>query len=385
MASGADVKTGTPGHRQIVDLIVLMGLGVLQAWAFFDGNLGLSGDNAAYMVLGAALATDSGYVHIGHPAQPLETKFPPGFPVLLAGVYLLFDGDLLAMKWFVALLYALSVPVVYLLVRAHDSRPMAIVVSALCLVSTPLLELSHSAMSEIPYMVASFVALLLLARGRSSHLSLVLAGASAVAAYYIRTVGVTVVATVAGWLLIQRRLKVADVVAAVAAIPIAAWVHFAATHGQGAYIRALVSVNAYRPELGYLTPLALLERAYGNLQLYGLQFVPEILLPYPFNHVSVWFRFPGRLVAAGSNVHRACVLLPVPRRAVERSAVSGALYWRADCVAADLEQHAFSGARGAVGPVCRSLECAGHSTAVRHRFHGVADGPLGLPCPDLVF
>ena len=262
-------------------LVILVVAGLGQAWIFHDHNLSISGDNATYMALGTSLARGNGYVHISHPDMPAQTKFPPGFPALLAVVCHLAHADLPPMKWFVSLLYALSIPLIFLLISTQDSRAMAFAVALFCLVSNPLLEYSHMVMSEIPYMVFSLITLLLSQRRDSLILS---AGVviSAVSACYIRSVGLTVIVTVVAVMAAKGRYKNAAASCVASALLLLPWHLYTSSQGGGVYLKALLSVNPYRLELGFLTPYSLVGRVFYNLKLYGFQVMPEILLPYPF-------------------------------------------------------------------------------------------------------
>jgi len=52
---------------------------------------GLWQDDAVYVVTARSLAEGSGYRHLEMPQQPLQTKYPPLFPALLAVVFRLWD------------------------------------------------------------------------------------------------------------------------------------------------------------------------------------------------------------------------------------------------------------------------------------------------------
>jgi len=47
---------------------------------------GLWQDDAVYVVTAMSLADGQGYRHLEMPHQPLQTKYPPLFPAMLAGV-----------------------------------------------------------------------------------------------------------------------------------------------------------------------------------------------------------------------------------------------------------------------------------------------------------
>ena len=255
--------------------------GLLMGLLLFDANLSLTGDNAQFIDLGRSLAEGHGLAStIGGEPKP-HTKYPFGFPLLLAVVHIIFPGHLVALKGLVILLYAASIPLVYLFVRRWASAPMALGVSALCLVSPPLLDYSHQVMSEIPYLAFSLPALLLLQRAKESKAlpALALATVAAMAAYYVRSAGIVLIGAGVIYFLLHRRWREAGLMAAGSFLLALPWHLRNAAHGGNPYIDQLLSINPYRPHLGSLTLATLAERIAANAELYGLYIIPDILLP----------------------------------------------------------------------------------------------------------
>ena len=262
-------------------LPVLGMAGLLMGLLLFDANLSLTGDNAQFINLGRSLAEGHGLAStIGDEPKP-HIKYPFGFPLLLAVVHLIFPGHLAALKGLVILLYAASIPLVYLFARRWASAPIALGVSALCLLSPPLLDYSHQVMSEIPYLAFSLPALLLLQRAQESKAfsALALATVAVMAAYYVRSAGIVLIGAAIFFLLLHRRWRQAGLVAVGSFLLALPWHLRNAAHGGNPYIDQLLSINPYRPHLGALTFAALAERIAANLELYGLYIIPDILFP----------------------------------------------------------------------------------------------------------
>jgi hypothetical protein len=79
-------------------LILILVLGLVLAVPLLNEHLVPAGDNSTYLVLGQALATGRGYKMISDPRSPDMGLYPPGYPLLLAGVLALTgtQGNLLA-------------------------------------------------------------------------------------------------------------------------------------------------------------------------------------------------------------------------------------------------------------------------------------------------
>ena len=255
--------------------------GLLMGILLFDANLSLTGDNAQFINLGRSLADGHGLSETIEGEPSPHTKYPFGFPLLLAIVHIIFPDNLIALKSLSVLLYAISIPLIYLLIRRFANPPMALGISALCLISPPLLDYSHQVMSEIPFLLFSIIALILLHRAhKSSTLStLALAIIAMIAAYYIRSAGIILIGTGIIFFALHKKWKEAGLIAIGSFLLALPHQIRNASLGGNDYINQLLSINPYRPEEGALTLIALTERIIANLELYGLLVIPYIFVP----------------------------------------------------------------------------------------------------------
>ena len=280
-------KTSSPlfnlaQHESKPYFLPALGLcGLLMGIFLFDANLSLTGDNAQFINLGRALAEGYGLSETIEGEPIPHTKYPFGFPILLAIIHILFPANLIALKSLVVLLYAISIPLIYLLIREFAAPLMALGVSALCLVSPLLLDYSHQVMSEIPFLLFSLIALLLLHRAHESNTLLTLAFAiiAIIAAYYIRSAGIILIATGIIFFALHKKWKETGLIAAGSFLLALPWQIRNASLGGNDYIKLLLRINPYRPEEGALTFTTLIERIIANLEIYGIHIIPHIFLP----------------------------------------------------------------------------------------------------------
>lgn len=300
-------KTSSPSfnlaqHERKPYFLPALGLcGLLMGIFLFDANLSLTGDNAQFINLGRSLADGYGLAETIEGEPIPHTKYPFGFPILLAITHILFPANLIALKSLVLLLYAISIPLTYLLIREFAAPPMALGASALCLVSPHLLDYSHQVMSEIPFLLFSLIALILLHRAqKSSTLStLALAIIAIIAAYYIRSAGIILIGTGIIFFALHKKWKEAGLIATGSLLLALPWQIRNTSLGGNDYINQLLSINPYRPEEGMLTFTALIERIIANLEIYGIHIIPQIFVPtFTSTNYFVGLVFSGLILYA---------------------------------------------------------------------------------------
>lgn len=293
--------------------------GLLMGILLFDANLSLTGDNAQFINLGRSLAEGYGLSETIEGEPIPHTKYPFGFPLLLAITHILFPDNLIALKSLVVLLYAISIPLTYLLIRRFAPPLRALGTSALCLASPLLLDYSHQVMSEIPFLLCSLLALLLLHRAhngsstkdtkdtkggkpflfRVSLCSLLLAIIAIIAAYYIRSAGIILIGTGIIFFALHKKWKEVGLIATGCFLLVLPGQIRNASLGGNDYINQLLSINPYRPEEGMLTFTALIERIIANLEIYGIHIIPHIFLPSFINtNYFVGLVFSGLILYA---------------------------------------------------------------------------------------
>ncbi len=320
-------------HERKPYFLPALGLcGLLMGILLFDANLSLTGDNAQFINLGRSLAGGYGLSETIEGEPIPHTKYPFGFPLLLAITDILFPGNLIALKGLVVVLYAISIPLTYLLIRRFAASPMALGVSALCLASPLLLDYSHQVMSEIPFLLFSLIALLLLHRAHNGSSTkdtkdtkgekaflfricyllrgvvgfacacpswILLAIIAISAAYYIRSAGIILIGTGIIFFALHKKWKEAGLIAIGSVLLALPWQIRNTSLGGTPYIEQLLSINPYRPEEGALTFATLIERILANLELYGIQIIPHIFLPSFINtNYFVGIVFSGLLLYA---------------------------------------------------------------------------------------
>ncbi len=262
-------------------LPVLGALGLLMGILLFDSNLSLSGDNAQFINLGRSLAAGFGLSEtLGDTPTP-HTKYPFGFPLLLALVDIIIPGSLIALKSLVVFLYAISLPLIYKLIRHYAEPPTSLFVTLLCLISTPLLNFSHQVMSEIPFLPFSILALILLQRAHENESlkTLLFAILAIMVAYYIRSAGIVLVGTGIIFFALHQKWKEAGIIAMGSFLLALPWQIRNRALGGNDYINQLFSINPYQPDEGLLTFGTLIERLIANAQIYGLYRIPEVFVP----------------------------------------------------------------------------------------------------------
>ncbi len=297
---------------------LLVALLALVSALTFDPKLYINGDNVDYILL-AQKAWREGDLW-GSP------KYPPLFPLLLVPIQLLFGTGFLPGKILVLLTYAAAgIWLLRLAERAGERsdhpprRQVTFLIALAPMLSVPVVEFSHYVMSEIPFLLASVIALWLgeqalaglavpagggrPASWRSLIRALLPTTLAAAAAFYIRTAGIALLGALPLALLLQRRWRALAMAAGLVLVAVMPWViHGALTSGQGeTYLDQIRYVNPYIPERGTLTAPALLARlAENGGQYFGLD-IALALFPYAYSSTYSAAITPApALPAAGS-------------------------------------------------------------------------------------
>lgn len=278
----------------------------LADWDSFQ--LGAYQDDAAYVVLAHSIADGGPFGLIHAPGQPLATRFPCGYPLLLAPLVAWRPDDLellrlpsLAATW-------VSLGLIFFGWRAFStrlSRGWGLAVVALCGLSPQWVEHGRMVMSEAVFTAAALGALVLAERGRDSHRGRSTAvglGVVSAAVPLFRSIGFTLLPAVFASLWMGRRR-----------LPL---ITTAASSGIAA-ILALVA----------LTPLALRD-------LLPIEYTDQLLDAEAWGHRPSSDRLAPRLLGGAwdyARHHVAGVLLPLgPGGWAARAATASGLPWLDD-------------------------------------------------------
>ncbi|MCA9926128.1 MAG: hypothetical protein KC421_27340, partial [Anaerolineales bacterium] len=137
-------------------LIISMIMGIVR---FNDIPVGSFFDDAHYLVLAKSLAAGSGYRLINYPYLPIEDAFPPGWPLLLTPLALIFPNSLLAPKLLAFVLWFGGILLAYRLFAKQLASPYAEILLALLAWNPQLIGMASTAMSESAYLFFSLLTL----------------------------------------------------------------------------------------------------------------------------------------------------------------------------------------------------------------------------------
>lgn len=249
--------------------------------------IGDSYDDGHYITLAQSLAQGKGFSQPQVPGNPPESQYPPGWPLLLAPVWLVnpdFPANAIGFK-FVALLCALAFgALTYAWLRARGtSTTFTLVVVALTLFNPLVLGYATSAFSEMAYGASSILALWLVEKyirdTRASWRAALCASLAVAFVFYVRTFGITLVAATIVYALGHWRRAGARL-ALLIVVWIAPWFVRGALLPDGSpYLQQFLLKAQEQPELGTIGVLDLIVRIVLNLRAYLLAGLPGVVLP----------------------------------------------------------------------------------------------------------
>ena len=217
------------------------------AWLAWNNRdmpqFGETHDDSLYYVAAKGIASGAGYRILNLPAEPFQTKYPPGYPFFLSLAWRIepdFPANLkfaMALNW---LVFPAFVSLSYLWLR-RTGRPW--LSSALIALNPYMVLFSTYLMSELLFGCLVLLSLLLSRR-------VVLAALAGAAAYLVRSGGIVLAASGATCLWLEGRRKDAVQFAAVFLPFVLAWMIWAKMHqAPGTDIVTLYYTNYYGYQL----------------------------------------------------------------------------------------------------------------------------------------
>lgn len=273
----------------------------------FMSKLDLNGDNAVYIDLARNMALGRGYSTVdilGHTVP--ANHFPPGYPLLLCLLMRLGIYNLVAFKVVNGLFLLGSVAIVAYII--YNVSRQAYLAFAAAVITVLLPELNYFAdivMSEMSYTLFTMLALLALFRYSASDTArwyrspwFWTAIVSAVAAYHIRTIGLSIIVTLILWLFIRREWRQGFTAIGSTALLMLPWIIRNNIVGvKSRYLDTMLVLNPWRPELGNVAGVGeLAEKFITNLNETVVKGITQLVLP--FMHVNFldqatpWYLFP---------------------------------------------------------------------------------------------
>lgn len=211
------------------------------------GVCGVYHDDGIYVSTAKALASGQGYRLINLPDAPVQTKYTPLYPGMLAVIWRLwpsFPDNLLLMQWLTVSMMAMSVGLAYYYVTEHHyfSPLTALSAGLLCATSSHFLYFGTILLSEMPFALFVVIALVVLERfmrGTSNRISYqVLLAFVLTFPFLTRPVGVVLIPVALILLWLSHRPLWATAVGSISVV--LAWFVWGTIHNQG-----INPLNAY--------------------------------------------------------------------------------------------------------------------------------------------
>jgi len=279
--------------------------------------VGALNDDGVYVVLGKAIAQGDGYRSIHLVGAPVQVRYPPGLPLLLAIPWALW-GTLGAVRGTVAVLNLLATATAAGLVWWIGRRRLGVgpVPLAVCAASPFVLDGTiqyfNIPLSE-PYLVLGWAAALVLvyplfdpaAPGWKPLVRAVVVGLVLAATTLFRSAGIALIPAVLLALALHRRWREAGACATASLVPLAAWAMLRAAWTARGPVSSVPDDLGYWRWLGVDGPLALVGYAGRTLVTNAVEYVPK-LASYLFSSQVIGIAV---VCVVGLGVALACVRL----------------------------------------------------------------------------
>ena len=262
----------------------LVSLHLLLCAALFDPKIHTGGDSATYMLLAESLLrAGDGYSTQIAPGPPeVHTKYPPGYPALLAPVVAAFGRNFVALKLLSVLLTAASTALFVVYARNGRTRASWILLALAFAVCPGVIDYSRWMLSEAAFLLVTLLALWQLERDRPDARlgpAFWMALFASVATFYVRSIGALLLAAGSLAYLTRRewrKLMVHGVVGAGLTIP---WIVRTRIHAgtTSSYFEEFLLENIYVPEAGRLGAWGMAERFATNAWVYATRELPRAL------------------------------------------------------------------------------------------------------------
>jgi 4-amino-4-deoxy-L-arabinose transferase-like glycosyltransferase len=269
-------------------------------WTAFNPAPHTGGDNAGYVALAYSLLEHGTYTEVFDPVRPPHTKYPPVFPLLLAGLMALGARTWVSLKAVAFLSTLGAVAFTYLWAERRLGAVWGAGVALVLALSSAVVYYSHWILSDPTFLFFTVLAVWALERadegdgadggdgagerrrdradggpgtgaGRergSATPWLVVGVVGAGLAYFTRSAGLPLVVAVVAWLALRRRWRALVVTAVGLGVPALLWMLRSRGVGTADYTAEFWLLDPYDPGRGRVGVGGLLARFLANLQGY---------------------------------------------------------------------------------------------------------------------
>ncbi len=273
-------QTGGEIFSDIVFFVVVTALVAL----VFNPVLFTGGDNAYYISLSHSIMKDHTYRARFLTDQHIETTIPPGFPILLIFVQVLFGDSLLAMKLFCLLSFIIALYFAHLIFLQFGLKRYLTYPIVLFMALHPLInEYSRYTLTEAPFMAFSFAGFYFLERyirSEKDWKGMILPGFLLAFSVLIRIPAAAILPAAFFYIWLRKGLKKSLTFTAVATVVLLPWIiwMFAAPGGDSFfYLNNFTKENTQLADSGDMTTSTLLSRIPKNHSKYLFTHFPHML------------------------------------------------------------------------------------------------------------
>ncbi len=190
-------------------IIILTVIAFVGYITLLTDNLFPGGDNARYLIFAKSLAAGNGYRNIGLVSEPSHGLAPPGFAFLLTFIIKPFGFNIILAKAMVAFWGALSILVVYIVIKQRATPARSLLVAALYAITPVIFMYSRRVYSDMPFMVFALLALICVQKYADTQSRInrwLLVGILCIAvSFYLRPAGLTLLLVSGIWLGLIKR------------------------------------------------------------------------------------------------------------------------------------------------------------------------------------
>lgn len=250
----------------------------------FDSKVSLVGDNASYYILAKSVANGDGYKNIHHSEKEPHIHYPPGYPVIVAGVIAMFSDDIVNVKILNGvLLFGAVILLFFIIKQITQNSHIAFASCFILLLNYHVLTYSTIMMSEMTFMFFSFICIWLFLRldfsvpiGKNYRFWILVIALSF--AFYTRSVALALFVSIAISLFLRKEWRYfGSLIFGFMMLQIP-WMIRNSDLPKNSYIHQLSLKNPYQPELGTMNFSDLLERIWLNLERYITKEIPSGVL-----------------------------------------------------------------------------------------------------------
>jgi hypothetical protein len=273
------VTIRTSLRRVLLGILVALSAGLVVG--AFNPAPHSGGDNAGYVALAHALAGGEGYVDAFDPLRAPHTKYPPLFPLLLAGLIGLGATTWTALKSISAVATVAGVAATFLWTERRLGPWAAFATGVVFSASAGTVYHSHWVLSDAVFVLLAMVSLWALERAEARSWDrrwIALGVVSALCSYFTRSAGLPLLVAILTWLALRRRFKTVGAVALAFGAPALLWWLRGRGAGVGDYAIEFWLVDPYQPGLGTIGVGGLLGRGLENAVAYATRHLPAAVL-----------------------------------------------------------------------------------------------------------